>query len=664
MKGIRRSLNKERIGAPVPTYSSLPTDSFPSIQRPQAPISAQPPPPTRVIRATHSYTASPSSRELTFVEGDFFHVVSDEGDDDWFDAANPLTGARGLVPASHFQVLGRNARDKDSKQAKLNNINTTVNNNNNSSSSSPSGPMSGGSSSNGRNGSNYAAGYSSNNGQRPPSSSTRNYNGEASRSSTVATSPDAFFPNSSQPSLANRSNQPSPNQYSSSSLSQSQNSSQQKQQTTLASPAPPKSQPLYGIVQYDFVAERADELDAKRGEPIIVIAQSNHEWFVAKPIGRLGGPGLIPVAFVEIQDMTTGKPVENVEELIRSAVVPKVEEWKKMTADYKSASISLGRFDTTQPAVKDNERNINLSSANQSYPQHQQQQQEEQQQRRTSSQYSASNPQSAGFQSNYQQDQQDTYDNNNELVNNDSPNDRYSYSRERMRYGLVTAASVESFHQEDGSFWFHLRAFFSTGASLVLYRLYQDFYDFQIALMDEFPVEAGRVPPTNRILPMMPGPTDREDEGVCAQRVHDLSLYLNDLCALPDRIRMSGLMYEFLVPRAGDVEVAVGNGQGVIAGGEAGGNTSIEGQYGELVEYLDQMEGGGNRPLPGTGSQVDEQLAGEVANMRLEGNGRQNNNQSRNSNLRTSKTYSNSSQQYSPNGGSFAPYLLRSERMD
>jgi bud emergence protein 1 len=65
---------------------------------------------------------------------------------------------------------------------------------------------------------------------------------------------------------------------------------------------------VYGIVSYDFVAERPDELDAKEGEAIIVIAQSNPEWFVAKPITRLGGPGLIPVSFIEIRDMTTGKP--------------------------------------------------------------------------------------------------------------------------------------------------------------------------------------------------------------------------------------------------------------------------------------------------------------------------------------------------------------------
>lgn len=43
---------------------------------------------------------------------------------------------------------------------------------------------------------------------------------------------------------------------------------------------------LYAIVQYDFEAERPDELNAKAGEPIIVIAQSNHEWYVPYPDTR------------------------------------------------------------------------------------------------------------------------------------------------------------------------------------------------------------------------------------------------------------------------------------------------------------------------------------------------------------------------------------------
>jgi bud emergence protein 1 len=102
---------------------------------------------------------------------------------------------------------------------------------------------------------------------------------------------------------------------------------------------------VYGIVMYDFQAERADELEAKAGEAIIVIAQSNPEWFVAKPIGRLGGPGLIPVSFVEIRDMGTDTAVQNPQDAVRRAGVPKVEEWKKMAAEYKNSSITLGKFE-------------------------------------------------------------------------------------------------------------------------------------------------------------------------------------------------------------------------------------------------------------------------------------------------------------------------------
>jgi bud emergence protein 1 len=102
---------------------------------------------------------------------------------------------------------------------------------------------------------------------------------------------------------------------------------------------------VYGIVMYDFQAERADELEAKAGEAIIVIAQSNPEWFVAKPIGRLGGPGLIPVSFVEIRDMSTGQAVPNASDAVKKAGVPRVEEWKKMAADYKNSSITLGKFE-------------------------------------------------------------------------------------------------------------------------------------------------------------------------------------------------------------------------------------------------------------------------------------------------------------------------------
>ncbi|POY74492.1 hypothetical protein BMF94_2252 [Rhodotorula taiwanensis] len=554
MKGIRRSLNKDRIGAPAGATKNGVVLQAANSPRPQAP----PAPPKAVIRAIAAYQAG-GPQELSFENGDFFHVVSDEGGEEWFDASNPMTGKRGLVPADHFQVLGRNARETSMQGRQAKKLSSGSAN-------------SVGVASHGGAAAGPAAGSSWKPGQPVASGIRLPAGGAASNptaSGSVANAGTAGRPRSGQGA---------------------------------------RNQPLYGVVQYDFVAERPDELDAKRGEPIIVIAQSNHEWFVAKPIGRLGGPGLIPVAFVQIQDMATGKPVENVEELIRSAVVPKVEEWKKMTADYKQASIPLGRFDFAQPAAPA------AASSSLSSP--------------TSASGPLSPPPLSATSSQYsQQQQQQQYTNgySHPYANSQSQttesggyDQRYSYTRERQQFGLVTSASVESFHQEEGSFWFHLRAFFSTGASLILYRLYQDFYDFQIALMDDFPVEAGRVPgddgQTERILPMMPGPTEYEDEVVCAQRVHDLSIYLADLCTLPERIRGCGLMYEFLVPRAGDVVIADGAGDG--DGGASAHGGAVDNQYGELVQYLDQMDGAGDVGSPQSG--VNE-VAGQFGHMSLNG---------------------------------------------
>ena len=119
---------------------------------------------------------------------------------------------------------------------------------------------------------------------------------------------------------------------------------------------------VYGVVQYDFNAERPDELEAKAGEAIVVIAQSNPEWFVAKPIGRLGGPGLIPVSFIEIRDVATQEPVPDAQAAVARAGVPKVEEWKKMARDYKDSSISLGKIEAASAQRETSRTSVNNGS--------------------------------------------------------------------------------------------------------------------------------------------------------------------------------------------------------------------------------------------------------------------------------------------------------------
>lgn len=222
---------------------------------------------------------------MSFTKGDFFHVIGRENDTDWYEACNPaLPDARGLVPVSFFQSIGKTERD--SGQSNPTNATTKV--------------------------PDHDSGYSDTSGSmdgQQRMSKTMNKGGAGAGSGSGAM--------------------------------------------------------VYGVVMYDFAAERPDELEAKQGEAIIVIAQSNPEWFVAKPIGRLGGPGLIPVSFIEIRDMSSGKAVSDAQEAVQRAGVPKVEEWKKMAADYKNSSITLGKFETAQAQQQGLEQGMDRMSLQQ-----------------------------------------------------------------------------------------------------------------------------------------------------------------------------------------------------------------------------------------------------------------------------------------------------------
>ena len=88
---------------------------------------------------------------------------------------------------------------------------------------------------------------------------------------------------------------------------------------------------LYAVVLHDFVAERSDELEAKAGDSIMVVAYSNRDWFVAESIVRLGKPGLIPVSFVEFRDPPTGglKRIPGICAPMNNGTLPHVDDWKK-----------------------------------------------------------------------------------------------------------------------------------------------------------------------------------------------------------------------------------------------------------------------------------------------------------------------------------------------
>lgn len=112
------------------------------------------------------------------------------------------------------------------------------------------------------------------------------------------------------------------------------------------SSGPAKLGSLYAIVLYDFKAEKPDELTAYAGENLFICAHHNYEWFIAKPIGRLGGPGLVPVSFVSIIDIATGYATGNdIVDDINSSNLPTVQEWKANVAKYKASNIALGQIE-------------------------------------------------------------------------------------------------------------------------------------------------------------------------------------------------------------------------------------------------------------------------------------------------------------------------------
>jgi bud emergence protein 1 len=302
-----------------------------------------------------------------------------------------------------------------------------------------------------------------------------------------------------------------------------------------SSPKSPKSQVFYAVVLHDFVAERADELDAKRGDPISVVAQSNREWFVAKPIGRLGRPGLIPVTFVEVRDPATNQAIQDIDSLMDRGDLPKVEDWKRAMLNYKQNSITLGVIEDSS----------SRGVSNSPFMSQQPLQPQPEPQKFTQNPYPVNQPQQ-----NIQPPARDP-------------------TPDCLPDGLLLSADVVSFHYEMDEYWFRIDAIFQpypqTGSSslpsakqLVLFRVYNDFYDFQVALLDTFPREAGRKPPHPRMLPYMPGPADHVDHEITATRRAELDDYLHKLCELnaagAKYILEHRVVRTFLSLKPGDVE--------------------------------------------------------------------------------------------------------------
>jgi bud emergence protein 1 len=121
-------------------------------------------------------------------------------------------------------------------------------------------------------------------------------------------------------------------------------------------------------------------------------------------------------------------------------------------------------------------------------------------------------------------------------------------------YAPVSARIPRYCFAED-KYWFVIEAELEDGRTWELARYYEDFYDFQIALLTEFPVEAGTTGKKQRTLPYMPGPVNYVTDAITEGRRHNLDAYVKNLLAQPAYISKCNLVKQFFAPREGDYEI-------------------------------------------------------------------------------------------------------------
>jgi bud emergence protein 1 len=237
-----------------------------------------------------------------------------------------------------------------------------------------------------------------------------------------------------------------------------------------------------------------------------------------------------------------------------------VEEWKKATADYKAAAIPLGRFDfppeqqQQPPADSAYAPSTHTGSSSQSQSQ-------------THSQSQSPMPRSTSNSS------IGKYNGSTNGHANGSSRQEVLYRPEEdalLPPGEMVQLEVPSFHQESDNYWFRIQVLFhpddrsAPAYALSLYRTYEDFYEFQINLLDTFPFEAGRPAPgkedqspPERILPYMPGPVDDQiDDELTEYRREELDAYVRALVDLKLRgagyILRHDLIRGFFAAKYGD----------------------------------------------------------------------------------------------------------------
>ena len=109
-------------------------------------------------------------------------------------------------------------------------------------------------------------------------------------------------------------------------------------------------------------------------------------------------------------------------------------------------------------------------------------------------------------------------------------------------------ASVPRYCFDNDMYWYIIECQMEDGRWFELSRYYADFYDFQIALLESFPEEAGNKGKP-RTLPFMPGPVAHVTDAISNGRRQNLDEYIQKIIGMPPHISKSLLVRNLFKPK-------------------------------------------------------------------------------------------------------------------
>src|SRR5256885_2235230 len=128
------------------------------------------------------------------------------------------------------------------------------------------------------------------------------------------------------------------------------------------------------------------------------------------------------------------------------------------------------------------------------------------------------------------------------------------HQQQQPRLLAPISASLPRYCFDNDTYWYIIECQMEDGRHWELSRYYADFYDFQIALLEQFPEEAGnRGKP--RTLPFMPGPVAHVTDAISNGRRQSLDEYIRKILSMPPHISKCQLVRQLFAPRPGDFEI-------------------------------------------------------------------------------------------------------------